>query len=199
MSTRPPSVLFFDVMNTLVYDPIEEEIPRFFGLSLDRLYAQKHPTAWVDFERGELSESMFYEIYFPDSPQPIDGDALRKVLFDAYRFLDGVEPLLEQLRNTDVVLYALSNYPVWFEIIEEKLALSRYLRWDFVSCKTGHRKPDPRAYLVATSGADVSPEDSLFVDDRQSNCTGARDVGMDTICFQDARQLRTELTRRGLL
>ena len=195
----PPSAVFLDVMNTLVYDPIEEEIPAFFDLSLKELYAKKHPTAWVDFELGELSEPRFYEIYFPDQNEAIDGRALRSVLCDAYRFLDGIEALLQRLADADTALYALSNYPVWFEIIEEKLKLSRYLRWDFVSWKTGVRKPDPQAYLGAAAGAGVAPEDCLFVDDRNNNCQAALDVGMDAIVFESAEELSVELEERGIL
>jgi hypothetical protein len=36
-------------------------------------------------------------------------------------------------------MHVVSNYPVWFQWIEEKLELSRYLEWTFISC-TGTMK-----------------------------------------------------------
>ena len=51
-------ILLLDVMDTLVYDPWRE-LPDFFGLSLSALLEAKHPTAWQDFERGELDEARF--------------------------------------------------------------------------------------------------------------------------------------------
>ena len=197
--SSPPKVLLFDVMSTLVYDPIKAEIPDFFGLSLHELYQAKHPTAWVDFERGQISEETFYKIYLPDRPHPIDGPALRQQLFDAYRFLDGIEPLLQQLSARSVAMHALSNYPRWYQIIEAKLQLSRYLDWTFVSWKTGIRKPDPAAYTEAADTLGLPPERCLFIDDRPTNCDAAIQVGMDAIPFEDAPQLTDELRRRAVL
>ena len=39
-----------------------------------------------------------------------------------------------------------SLYANFSQIIEEVLELSRYLRWTFVSCDTGFRKPDERVF-----------------------------------------------------
>ena len=196
---QPLCHLLFDVMSTLVYDPIHEEIPTFFGLTLQELYDQKHPTAWQEFERGEISEQTFYTTYFPMRTEPVDATALRRVLADAYRWLPGVEELLQQLAEQGRPLHAFSNYPVWYEIIDEQLGLSRYLDWTFVSCNTGIRKPDPRAYLNAADHLGVAPSRCLFIDDRQKNCDAAIAVGMDAIRFTSAPQLRRELSIRSLL
>lgn len=199
MDRSEPPILLFDVMSTLVYDPIAREIPAFFDLSLEELYAAKHPTAWCEFERGELSETEFYECYFPDRPDPIDGAALRRVLADAYTWIDGMESLLAELTDTEASIHAFSNYPIWYRIIEEQLALSRFLDWTIVSCHTGFRKPHERAYRNALSRLDAAAEQCLFIDDRASNCEAARAVGIDAVVFDDADQLRSELARRRLL
>lgn len=196
---QTPQALLFDVMDTIVYDPIAEEIPQFFDLSITELYRRNHPTAWVEFEKGTLSESTFYEIYFPQRPKPIDGRRLRQILYDAYRYLDGMEALLERLNAGGHDLYALSNYPLWSQIIEDKLHLSRYLSWSFVSWKTGVRKPDPAAYQQAAKALQLPCEQCLFIDDRRVNCQAARDVGMAAIQFEDARQLTRQLRNYDLL
>ena len=48
-------------------DPFYEEVPKFFGMSLKELYSMKHPTAWVEFERGEISEEILVSKFFRDS------------------------------------------------------------------------------------------------------------------------------------
>lgn len=197
MSQRPPSILLFDVMSTLVYDPIASEIPEFFGMSLPELYDRKHPTAWQRFERGEISESTFYDIYLPDRSQPVDGAALRDVLYNAYRWLDGMEPLLAELADADVELHAFSNYPIWYEIIDDKLQLSRFLDWTFVSWNTGLRKPHKEAYIDVIDTLEVSAGDCLFIDNRRENCRAARQVGIDSIVFEDRTALVGELEQRS--
>jgi HAD superfamily hydrolase (TIGR01509 family) len=191
-------VLLLDVMGTLVRDPFYEDMPRALGMSFDELLRVKHPRAWVDFEHGHTDEPTFLGSFFADGRE-YDHDAFVGAVVAGFRFLDGIEPLLEALDRRGIEMHALSNYPCWWRRIEEKLALSRYLRWSFVSCETGVRKPDPRAFLGAATALGVSPDACIFVDDVERNCRAAREVGMDAIRFESAAQLREELARRGLL
>lgn len=192
-----PKVILFDVLSTLVYDPIAREIPEFFGLSLEELYAMKHPTAWVDFELGKLDEERFCQIYFKDC-RAFHYAELRECLFHAYDWVEGVEEIVTELHAKGIEMHALSNYPVWYQIIEKKLHLSKYLQWSFVSCNTGVRKPDLRAYTNAANALDVSPEECLFIDDRTKNCLAAEHTQMQAIKFENARSLRQSLIEKGL-
>ena len=56
-----------------------------------------------------------------------------------------------ELRDAGVAMHTLSNYAPWYRQIEQRLGLSRYLPWTFVSCETGSRKPEPQALQVATA------------------------------------------------
>ncbi len=193
-----PEVLLLDVMGTLVRDPFHEEIPAFFGMSLRELLEVKHPSAWVRFEHGELTEDELVASFFADG-RAFDGRAFVDMLRDAYRWIEGIEPLLAELSSRRVPMHTLSNYPCWYRLIEERLGLSRYAAWSFVSCETGVRKPDPEAYLFASRALGVTPSRRLYVDDRAVNCDAARAVGMDAIVFTDARALRDALRERGLV
>jgi HAD superfamily hydrolase (TIGR01509 family) len=82
-------------------------------------------------------------------------------------------------------------------LIDEKLQLSRFLDWTFVSCKTGVRKPDPQAFLGAAATLEVDPQQCLFIDDRPVNVNAAQLVGMVAILYHSAEQLREELADRG--
>lgn len=190
--------LLLDVMDTLVYDPIHREIPGFFEMELATLFEVKHPDAWVRFERGELDEAAFLRSFFADG-RAYDEAAFVAHVEGAYRFLPGIESLLQELREARVPMYALSNYPTWYERIERRLALSRYLDWLFVSCRTGVRKPDPEAYLGPARALDVAPAACVFVDDRDRNVRAAEAAGMRAVRFTDAASLRRELVRLDVL
>jgi HAD superfamily hydrolase (TIGR01509 family) len=196
-SERRPIVLF-DVMDTLVHEPFFAEMPAFFGLSLEGLQAAKHPTAWIEFELGHLSEEQFLARFFRDG-RAFDRAAFLDTVRASYRWLPGMEELLAALAARGHALHALSNYPEWYGMIEERLALSRYLAWSFVSCRTGVRKPDPRAFLGAAASLGVAPGECLFIDDRERNCAAARALGMPALRFTSARELAAELAHRGLL
>jgi FMN hydrolase / 5-amino-6-(5-phospho-D-ribitylamino)uracil phosphatase len=195
--SRP--VLLWDAMDTLVRDPFRDAMPAFFGMTLAELLAAKHETAWGRFETGELAEPEFLATFFRDR-RPYDTEGFKACVRSAYAWIDGVEGVLAGLRARDVDMHVLSNYPEWYEWIEERLRISSYLPWTFVSCRTKVRKPDPRAFLRAARELGVSPLDCVLVDDRARNCDAARAVGMSTIHFEgDVATLRGHLGQRGLL
>lgn len=193
----PPPILLLDVMGTLVHDPFAREMPAFFGMSLERLLDEKHPTAWVEFERGELDETTFLARFFADG-RDFDAAGFVDHVEASYRFLDGIPTLLDALREAGVEMHALSNYPTWYRRIERRLGLSRWVPWTFVSCRTGVRKPHPEAYLGAARALGVDPGDCLFVDDREANVAAARGVGMAAHHFTGAGALRDALARHGV-
>ena len=195
MSKRP--IILFDVMETLVTEPFFTTMPSFFGMSLDELLATKHPTSWIEFEKGNISEDDYLTTFFRDG-RIVDGAGLRQCLSESYEWLDGMEDLVAELKKNSYELHALSNYPVWYELIEDQLQLSRFLDWSFVSCKTGLRKPDARCYQKAAEDLQVDVSDCLFIDDRSENIQSASVIGMPSIKFLHATQLRGDLVRRGL-
>lgn len=191
-------VLLWDVMDTLVRDPFREVMPAFFGMSLDELIRVKHPTAWVEFETGQLDETTFLQRFFADG-RDYDAQGFKTRIQISYDWIEGMQPLLAELHERGYEMHVLSNYPVWYRWIEERIRLSRYVAWSFVSCHTGVRKPSVRAYLGAAEHLGVEPGQCLFIDDRTRNVDAAREVGMQAAHFDGSvRRLRAELAARGV-
>ncbi|MFI5306408.1 MAG: HAD family hydrolase [Polyangiales bacterium] len=193
------SVVLWDLMDTLVRDPFFTHIADFFSMSFDELVQSKHPTAWADFEVGLISEQELFASFFRDR-RAIDGPGLKRRMRDAYAWIDGMEPLLRELSSRGVEMHLLSNYPPWYQLCDERLGVSRWVRPSFVSCKTGVRKPSAEAYLGACRRLGRAPEECLFIDDREVNCQAARELGVSAIRFEGAPDaLRRQLADRGLL
>ncbi|MGF1508975.1 MAG: HAD family hydrolase [Myxococcota bacterium] len=194
-----PKVVLWDVMGTLVTEPFLEAMPKHFGMSFSDMVAAKDKLSWIDFEHGLIDEETYCERFFADR-RPIDREALKKTMRASYALLPGVESMLRELAAAGFRQYALSNYSEWYKLIEEATGLSRYIGWDFVSCRTGHRKPQPDAYRVPLKSLAVQPDECVFIDDRQKNIDAARDLGLHAILrTPSAEQLRRELVDLGLL
>jgi len=190
--------ILFDVMETLVTEPFWHALPEFFGTSRDELLAQLHPTSWIEFEEARITEDEYFERFFEDR-RPVDSAGVKACLLDAFEWLEGIEPLLGELATAGYPMHALSNYSIWYRLIEQKLQLSRYLDWTFVSCLTGLRKPDERAFRNALGQLEIEPHECLFIDDRPVNVEAARSLKIDAVLKQNAQQLRSEFADRGLI
>jgi putative hydrolase of the HAD superfamily len=69
----------------------------------------------------------------------------------------------------------------------------------FTSCWLGVRKPTHAIYTRVLGMTQADPSTTLFVDDRLQNLAPAAALGMRTIHFQGAEQLRTEMRSHGVL
>jgi FMN hydrolase / 5-amino-6-(5-phospho-D-ribitylamino)uracil phosphatase len=180
-------------MDTLVRDPFRDVMPGFFGLTLAEMLQQKQPDAWGQFERGELTEAEFLPIFFADG-RPYDHAGFRAAIRGSYAWLEGMQPLLAKLAARGHAMHVLSNYPVWYRWIEESLGLSRYVKWSFVSCHLGLRKPDVAIFTRVAAELGVPPSACILIDDRAKNCDGARAAGMRGVHFRgNASALEAEL------
>ena len=195
MQNQP--TLLFDIMDTLVYNPFNREVPAFFGLSHAALLEQKDLTAWEQFELGQIDEAEYFRRYFHDG-RTFDRSAFQRMMRNAYCWMDGAEELLKTLRRSRSEIHALSNYPTWYRTIESKLRLSRYLKWTFVSCLTGVRKPAPAAFHGAATALNRPLESFLLIDDNAENCAAAKAHGMSAIHFNGAENVLSQLQDRGL-
>ena len=158
-------VVLFDVMDTLVVDPYREMLT-FFDCNWDELGKARTPGLWPAFERGEIDQETFLTGFFRDG-RSFDRDAFLELFRKGYRWIPGMEALLEDLQRANVEMHVLSNYPCWYHTIEEKLGLSRYLPWTFVSCKTGLRKPDAKTFSQAAAALERPSKSSETIFSRQ--------------------------------
>ena len=63
------------------------------------------------------------------------------------------------------------------------------------SHEVGFSKPDPRIYALICSRLGVSPEEMVFLDDSEVCVTGARDVGIHAVHYQDNAQAIAEIEK----
>jgi HAD superfamily hydrolase (TIGR01509 family) len=188
------AVLVFDLMDTVVYDPYRI-IPGHLGLSLDELMRIKNPKSWPSFELGECDEATYFsQFYLPESGRQLaDVQTLKANLFAAYRFLEGMEELLSELKERGQRMWVHSNYTVWVEEIRRRLSLDRFFEGYAVSFELKARKPDREAYTRALDRIGCAATDAVFIDDRRSNVAAAEAVGMRGIHFTGATNLRSTL------
>ena len=68
-------------------DPFYDEVPKFFDMTLKELYRVKHPTAWIDFEKGQICEDALVSNFFKDG-RSFDSEGMKRMMVS--RTLDGM-------------------------------------------------------------------------------------------------------------
>ncbi|CAB4316082.1 unnamed protein product [Prunus armeniaca] len=184
-------------MDTVVRDPFYHDVPAFFRMSFEELIECKHPTAWIEFEKGIIDEMELARKFFTDG-RPLDLEGLKDCMRKGYSYVEGIEELLHSLKDNNYEMHAFTNYPIWYEMIEDKLKISKYLSWTFCSCISGKRKPDPEFYLEVERLLKVDPASCIFIDDSMRNVEAAKEIGIIGLHFKNADLLRQDLSLLGI-
>jgi HAD superfamily hydrolase (TIGR01509 family) len=108
--------------------------------------------------------------------------------------------------NTELLEYIAAELKPAYQIgmlsnvaghwLERKFTPAQRKMFDVVSLssQTGFVKPDPRAYEAVLTELGLGAGEALFVDDREGNCSAAREVGMQALLYHDFVQFKHDLT-----
>jgi 2-haloacid dehalogenase len=113
---------------------------------------------------------------------------------------DTVNIFRELKKNSNLKFYALTNWSA--ETFPYALEHYDFLHWfdgRVVSGEERMRKPFPEFYELLLKRFDLQPSDVIFIDDNLRNVKAAEDLGIKSIHFQSAEQLREELKSNGLI
>jgi 2-haloacid dehalogenase len=115
--------------------------------------------------------------------------------------IQGTVEIFKQLKESgNYKIYALTNWSA--ELFP--IALNRYefLHWfdgRVVSGEEKMRKPFPEFYQLILNRFQLTPEETLFIDDSARNTNAAKEHGLSTLLFRSPEQLKEELVRMKIL
>lgn len=109
--------------------------------------------------------------------------------------------IFKQLKGKGIYkFYALTNWSAeLFPIALERYDFLHWFDGRIVSGEEKMRKPAPQFYQILLDRYSLQPEETLFIDDNLRNVKAAEAMGIPSIHFESAEQLKKELTNRGLL
>lgn len=115
-------------------------------------------------------------------------------------FWDTVEIFKELKASGNYKIYGLTNWSA--ETFPKAVAKFEFLQWFdgvVVSGEEKMRKPTPEFYHILLNRYDVKAEAALFIDDNLRNILAAEKLGIKSIRFTSANELRDELSALNLL
>ena len=146
-----------------------------------------------ELETGRVSEATFMS-RLSDELSAIRGDAVALDDFGEryFRHLQPNERLIDYMRQLRERGYKLAictnNIREWEARWRAMLPVDEIFDVVVDSAFVGSRKPEPQIYEITLERLGASPEATLFIDDVDVNCDGARQLGMRAIRFRSTDQ-----------
>ncbi|HEY4054244.1 MAG TPA: HAD family phosphatase [Terriglobales bacterium] len=193
--------LFWDIGGVLLsnaWDHSERDLAVERFLLSKPEFEGRHKELVSGFEEGKLSLDEYLERTVFYQPRTFSKEEFKQFMFSLSR------PKLQSLE----LARSLSGKHFMATINNESRELNQYRIQKFElaeifdvfvsSCFVGLRKPDERIYRMALELTQHSPEECVFIDDRQENLSGAEKAGFRTVLMKDAQQLRRDLQAVGV-
>jgi putative hydrolase of the HAD superfamily len=149
---------------------------------------------WKQLQLGQVSSAKYEEAVAVTAG--VSHDEVGKLLRDFYSgdlLDDRLITLIRRLRNVDIPVGLLSNNVLTLRDDLIKLNVFDLFSICIISAEIGVMKPDPEAYQACLSALNVTPPQTLMIDDSPANIKGALAVGMSAIQFNPSIDLETQV------
>jgi len=197
------TTVLFDIGGVLLTDgwghDSRREAALRFGLDWDD-FSERHEKVAHLLETNGLTLERYLDLVIFYRPRSFSRDEFRAFVFAQSQPQPESLEIAHQLAGLNKYFLATLNN----EVLELNLYriqhfdLGKYFKVFFSSCFLGLRKPDEAIYRTALNIMQRAPEQCVFIDDREVNLECPRELGLRTIHFQDASQLRRELRQNGI-
>ena len=194
----------FDLGGVLLSWNPEEMLAKSFADPAVREIARRevmnHPD-WLEIDRGTYTFEEAIQRFVVSSG--LDETTIRDFMDSVPHSLtakpDTVN-LLHRVKAAGNSVYCLSNMPgETFAFLERNHDFWYAFDGLVISARIGHCKPEPAIYHHLLGTFNLTPSETVFIDDLIENIEAARREGIHGIRFENAEQVERELKRLGAL
>lgn len=193
-------------INAVIFDwggvLIEDPAPALFKYCANTLgvgeeqYVTTFNICINDFQTGIVTEQQFWMNMTErlNVPMPKAASLWTEAFTAAYKPRQEMFSLAFRLRKAGCKTAILSNTEMPVAELINKL---KYDAFDVtvLSCLEGTAKPGRKIYDLALARLGIPARQTLFIDDKQENIDGAKQVGLQTILFKDAEKSKKDIAR----
>lgn len=194
--------VFFDVGNVLLRFSQKRILSRFAG-AVGCRPAEVARHIWNGalinrIERGEVTGKDIHRLFIGELGYRGSYASFKALWCDHFTLDRGSYAVLKRVSKTTPT-YLLSNTnQLHFDFIRKRYAFPELVRGEILSHKLRLRKPQAGIFRAALRMSGTKPEETLFIDDLEENCMGARIVGLHAIRYRGVADLKKRLSALGL-
>jgi putative hydrolase of the HAD superfamily len=194
-------VIIFDLSDVLItgLTGIEERLHVYLSSPKEEILRQFRSDIMLDFLLGYCSEEEYLQKLKLEYRWELSVDELKRIIREHFKkVIPGAEEIVTSLSN-HYPLFLLSDHGrEWIEYIETEHTFLKLFRLRFYSFEMHTRKNNPDTYRKVLSQIGVMPEACLFIDDRPMFLDVAKEVGLNTLQFENSTQLKAALERYSI-
>jgi putative hydrolase of the HAD superfamily len=152
----------------------------------------------VELETGRITEGEFFarlsDQISDQRGSRVELDGFGEVWFQQLQANEALIAYMRELRGRGYKLaICTNNVREWEARWRAMVPIDEIFDVVVDSAFVGTRKPEPQIYRITLERLGATPEATLFIDDTEVNCDGARQLGMTAIRFRRTEQAIEEI------
>ena len=214
-------ILLIDLSDVLIhglYD-MDKVVHYRFGEDIAKRFKERHdnPECWDKLQelcRGKITEEEYWKFFIGDEwwPEYVTPNIFKFALEENLKkCVAGTADVLRSIRGYTSNGRVVNSIPMMVLvsdnirehipfIMKEHAGIMSLFDFTYWSCDLGMVKKDEGFFTHIMELLDASPSEAILIDDYQVNLDAARKAGIkDTILFQNAETLRTDLESLGFV
>jgi putative hydrolase of the HAD superfamily len=163
-------------------------------------FQDRHDLSFPAFDSGNISLNEYLDRTLFYRPRGFSREEFTAFMFAQSKEYPESRAVLDAAARTGkYFIGAVNNEPLELnEYRIEAFRLRRDFQVFFSSCYLHARKPEEMIFRIALEVTQRPAQECVFIDDRPLNLENPRRLGMKTIHYQSAAQLRQELQTYGV-
>jgi len=190
------SAVYFDWGGVIADDPGDEflgELIRNLGASEDQK-REIFRTYMRRLMKGQISEAEFWQGLKHNYGFATKDDMSQEFLkWSGLRANPDILALADEARGKGLHVGLITNMIEPSYVVLKRAGHFKPFDDVVASCDVGFVKPEREIYQIALDRFNVSPQESIFIDDKQRNLDPAGQMGFTTILAQNSRQIVSDL------
>ncbi|MEW6616142.1 MAG: HAD family phosphatase [Thermodesulfobacteriota bacterium] len=151
------------------------------------------------YDKGKVKSGDLFQWVLRRFDINISYDMFKSVWSDIFSLNDSVATVLSALKNNGYYLILVSNTnELHFDFIRENFKVIELFDDLVLSYRIGYSKPHKEIFREALKRAGSSPEDCVYIDDREEFCRAAEALGINSIVYRSIGQLIKGLKELGV-
>ena len=194
--------IFLDLGNVVVrYDPTAA-IGRFApytALPAGEIFQSIARDGLIErYEEGRITSEEFFAGVCKVTGCSLTFDRFQTIWEDMFSINPFMEGVIKKLKGSYSLILLSNTNEMHFRYIQDRFPIIRQLDEVVVSFRVGFMKPKKEIYRAALDTARTEPGRCLFIDDLESNISGAREAGIRTILYTDDEAVARGLAAWGI-
>jgi putative hydrolase of the HAD superfamily len=160
----------------------------------EKFFIENASKFYKDLAKGKITESAFWKkvCLCLNVAEPSVDSLLGEAFSSVYLEKSDVISFVSSLKNKEYKIALLSNTEMPMVDYFRKRSYG-FFDLTVFSCVEGFIKPDKKIYEITLERLQVKPYESVFVDDKEENIKAAKNLGINTILFENTEQFKKEL------